>query len=205
MIDEDEQAWLKYSQYRKWFNKLYVADHFGYSCGPAGISVPYSGEYVVRPIYNLAGMGVGAKILYLTPDDTHLIAPGYFWVEKFIGTHYSFDYIKVNQRFEQLNCYIGKNTPENLSLFTSWSKSSATFTLPDSLQELNVDKLNIEVIGDKIIEVHLRNGFDHLMQYEEILPVFEGQELNKDGYMYVIGPADGYGHLEKKRLGYYVK
>lgn len=205
MIDEDVVAWNEYPQYRKWFNKLYVADHFGYACGPSGIPVPISGEYVVRPIYNLAGMGVGASIICLDEDDINLVPAGYFWVERFFGTHYSFDYVKEKNQFVQLNCYVGTNSPDNLSIFTSWIKSPKTFTLPPSLQSLSVDKLNIEVIGDKIIEVHLRNGFDHMMKYNEILPVFKGQPNIKEGYTYVDGPADGYGKLEKPRLGYLVK
>ena len=205
MIDEDEIAWSKYPQYRKWFNKLYVADHFGYRCGPAGIPVPYSGFYVVRPIYNLSGMGVGATVECLTPYDINKIPPGYFWVEMFFGTHYSFDYVKTNNTFEQLNCYVGTNTKENLSLFTSWIKTNYKFILPPSLEALDVERLNIEVIGDKIIEVHLRNGFDHMMQYEEILPVFKGDSKTREGYTYVEGPADGYGHLTRPRIGYLVK
>lgn len=205
MEDEDVIAWYKYPQYRKWVNKLYVADLFGYSCGPAGIPVPKSGNYVVRPIYNLAGMGVGATVQFLNPEDLHKVPPGYFWVEQFTGTHYSFDYVKINGKFQQLNCYIGTNTPDNLSLFTKWVRDEETCELPWVLEELDVEKLNIEVIGDKIIEIHLRNGFDHMMWYKEIIPVFEGDSTEMTGYTYVKGPADGYGHLSKPRIGYLVK
>lgn len=205
MIDEDEQAWLKYPQYRKWFNKLYVADILGYVCGPAGIPVPNKNEYVVRPIYNLGGMGVGASIKILRPEDIDQVPPGYFWVEVFKGTHYSIDFIKTNGRLQQLNCYVGTNTPDNLSLFTSWIKSNYQFSLPEKLKLIDVPRLNIEVISDKIIEVHLRNGFDHMMEYNEILPVFEGDSTAREGYTYVEGPANGYGYLKRPRIGYLVK
>jgi len=205
MLDEDEIAWLTHPQYRLWFNKLYVAEHFGYKCGPSGVSVPKKDHYIVRPIYNLAGMGVNAKLKTLKPGDHHKVPAGHFWVEYFRGTHYSIDYVKINNQFEQLNCYIGTNTPKDLSLFSSWIRSNHRYTLPESLNQLSVERLNIEVIGDKIIEVHLRNGFDHMMQYEEIIPVFKNERKVKKGYTYVEGPADGYGKLKKPRIGYLVK
>lgn len=212
MVDEDEQAWLKYPQHRKWFNKLYVADAFGYKCGPAGIPVPDPGFYVVRPIYNLAGMGVGAKVMFLHPKDIDKIPPGYFWVEYFSkGTHYSVDYVREGNEFVQINCYIGINNSDNLSVFSSWFRNSHKFCLPQPLKDLDVEKLNIEAIGNKIFEVHLRNGFDHMMQYEKIYPVFEKPngvtfhscpDITK--HEYIEGEADGYGYLQCKRVGYYV-
>jgi len=201
----DEDAWLKYPQYHKWFNKLYVAEHFGYKCGPAGLKVPCPNNYVVRPIYNLAGMGLNAVVLYLTPTDTHLIQPGYFWVEYFKDTHYSIDYVKKDGVFYQVANFIGINKPENLSLFTSWKQTDYQFTLPDSLKELEVDNLNIEVIGNKIVEVHLRSGFLHLKEYVELIPVFDHQSTSRFGYKFIEEYDDAKGHLHIKRLGYLVR
>lgn len=206
--DEDVDAWYRYPDYRKWFNKLFVAYHFGYKCGPAGIPVPTAGYYVVRPIYNLAGMSVGAKMVHLEPKDIDKVPPGYFWVEEFQGTQYSIDYVRVDGKFQQLNCYIGKRNVNNLSFFRSWTKSTHQYSLPISLQTINVPRLNVEMIGDKIVEVHLRNGFDHMMEYEEIYPVFEGINHscpNVFEFEYIEGKADGYGHLTHNRIGYYVR
>jgi hypothetical protein len=197
-------AWFRYPQYRKWFNKLYVADLFGYKCGPAGIPVTEAGYYVVRPIYNLAGMSVGAKLVYLEAKDIDKVPPSYFWVEEFHGIQYSLDYVKEDGKFKQLNCYVGVRDYENLSLFKSWTKSNHIYTLPDCIESIDVPRLNIEMIGDKIVEVHLRNGFDHMMQYQEIYPVFEGIKhscLNIHEFEYIKGVADGYGHLKNTRLG----
>ena len=204
--DEDVDAWYRYPQYRQWFNKLYVADLFGYRCGPAGIPVPEPGSYVVRPIYNLAGMGVGAKLIDLTPEDISLIPPGYFWVERFQGTHYSVDYVRGEQGVTQLNCYTGVNDPDNLSRFYHWKKTDYKFCLPTEIANIDVPKINIEAIDDKIIEVHLRNGFDHLMHCDEIIPVFSlDPPKSLPGYKYVEGSAEGYGWLDNPRLGYWVR
>lgn len=204
--DEDVDAWYRYPQYRQWCNKLYVADLFGYCCGPAGIPVPQCGNYVVRPIYNLAGMGVGAKLVYITPAELCLIPPGHFWVEYFQGTHYSIDYVKSQQGFEQINCYMGANDPNNLSRFYQWKRSDHLAALPPQLANIDVPRINIEAIGDKIIEVHLRNGFDDLMHCDEIIPVFAKDPPKVMlGYEFVEKAADGYGWLDNPRLGYWVR
>ena len=42
-------------------DKLILASKMGYKCGPAGIDVPESGDYCVRPVVNAYGLGIGAK------------------------------------------------------------------------------------------------------------------------------------------------
>ena len=66
---EDCDSYVKYPKHRKWFNKLWLAEMLGYKCGPAGTDIPEDGVYVVRPIYNLGGMGAGAKVVELKKDD----------------------------------------------------------------------------------------------------------------------------------------
>ena len=68
-IDEDEQAWVAFPQHRWVFNKLEVALKLGYEAGPACVPVQHTGTYIVRPIYNLYGMSVGAKRVFLRKED----------------------------------------------------------------------------------------------------------------------------------------
>ena len=205
--DEDVEAWHLYPHYRLWANKLFVAEKFGYVCGPGGIPVPKEAKYVVRPIMNLAGMGVGARILTLHPEDIEKVPAGYFWCEVFKGRHLSIDYVKKDDgKFHLLNVYEGVNTEEDLTRFRSWTRIDYHHIFLDKmLSELDVPRLNIETIDDKVIEVHLRNGFDHMMQYKEIIPVFKGDPKRKDGYKFVEGLASGYGSLLYPREGYLVK
>ena len=42
-----------------------IAETMGYKCGPGGTAIPETREYVIRPIYNLAGMGVCTTIKVL--------------------------------------------------------------------------------------------------------------------------------------------
>ena len=43
---QDDDAYNLYPHHRKWFNKLYVAELFGYDCGPAGVAPTKDGTYV---------------------------------------------------------------------------------------------------------------------------------------------------------------
>ena len=79
---EDPDCWEKYSHLRLYFNKLWLADELKYICGPCGVPVPKDGKYIIRPIYNLTGMGIGAEIKYLKKGE-NIIKPGYFWSEFF--------------------------------------------------------------------------------------------------------------------------
>ena len=88
----DEDAWLKYPHHHNWFNKLYVAEQMGYYCGPCGFAPSRSDYYIVRPIYNLGGMGVGTSIQYIEADDYTMVPPGYFWCEILLGKQYSATY-----------------------------------------------------------------------------------------------------------------
>ncbi len=58
---DDDDAYKKYQKHHKWFNKLYLAESLGYNCGPCGLAPDVSGWYMVRPIYNLYGMGAFAE------------------------------------------------------------------------------------------------------------------------------------------------
>ena len=97
-IIEDYQVWKEYPQYRWTMNKLEISLRLGYHAGPAGIPVDKTGWYIVRPVYNPYGMGIGAHKKWLSVDEQDEMAchkhipPGYFWCEWFEGAHYSIDY-----------------------------------------------------------------------------------------------------------------
>lgn len=74
---DDCDSYLKYPHHRNWFNKLWLSEMLGYKCGPCGVEIPEDGTYVVRPIYNLSGMGIGAELKQLKKDDIST-PPGYF-------------------------------------------------------------------------------------------------------------------------------
>ena len=209
----DLKAWKEYRHLRCFYNKLYIAELFDYQCGPAGVEPPCPDEYVVRPIINMAGMGCSARIVHLDSDSVKTnVPPGYFWCERFHGRQLSVDYVKEFGVWRQLNAFEGFNFETDLSRFSLWKKVEDKIEIPNQLQPIldsGIQKLNFECIlteeGAKIFEVHLRNGMDMLMQYDEIIPVFKGDPKSRSGYKYIEGFTDGWGQLLYPRIGYLVK
>ena len=142
------------------YDKLILARKLGYRCGPAGTSPRSPGEYIVRPCVNFMMMGHGAKVekilQYRNGFDT---PPGYFWCERFYGRHLSFDF----HHGKQVLAVEGfREDPNRLDRFSKWQKCEDVLTLPDFLVTITkkYEWLNVECIGDKIIEVHLRYNDD---------------------------------------------
>ena len=79
-LDPEEQYWQNPNPDTMWVtDKLILASKMGYKCGPAGIDVPESGDYIVRPVVNAYGLGIGAKKMFIEQTTTH-IPPGFFGV-----------------------------------------------------------------------------------------------------------------------------
>ena len=237
MIDEDYQAWDKYPKYRWVFNKLDIALRLGYQAGPACVPLPAIQSHfkaVVRPIYNLYGMGIGARVFTFTPEIDNdfivnhgCIPPGYFWCEYFKGIHYSIDYRSTTSpagslfRWEPFHAMMGKNTEKDLTRFNSWTSiEPPKMLLPDFINKImDVDHLNIECIDDKIIEIHLRTGNDILHDMPlgtKAIPIWSDEkndkkELEKEGYKFKsnLHPNSfnygADGHLKYVREGYMIK
>lgn len=213
---EDSDAWIKYPQHHDWFNKLWVAEQFGYKCGPGGTDIPEKGVYVVRPIYNLGGMGARAKVVEMSEGDYSTVPPGYFWCEYFNGLHYSANYKwkwdrdTINGRWEGVSCWEGINFPINLTKFEEWQRIDYIPKLPSSLDTLSdVGEINVEFIGDNIIEVHLRKSPDP--EYTHMIPLWQSDYADKKdhylmhGYKYVEAYDNANGYIDDPRLGFLVK
>jgi hypothetical protein len=91
MNNPDVEAFLKTKNEDLWiYDKLILCKKLGYICGPKGQPVPEPGEYVVKPIVNMMGMGLGAKKVFIQ-DSTEHLEDGFFWCEIFKGRHLSVD------------------------------------------------------------------------------------------------------------------
>lgn len=159
---DGEDAWV--------YDKLILARRLGYRCGPAGVAPDSPGEYIIRPISNYRMMGRGSRIMHIDAG-ADVIPDGYFWCEVFTGRHLTFDY---NYGVQCL-AVEGFKDSDRTDRFCLWRRTQDVFQLPDQL--LAVAKkyqwLNIEVIGDKIIEVHLRYNDDFSgHDADEIVPIW---------------------------------
>jgi hypothetical protein len=150
-------------------------------------------------------MGLGARLKYLMPHDTHTVPPGYFWCEQFKGTQRSIDY-HWNHGWQQTSAFEGHNEPDQLYRFTSWTRCDYQTQLPAVLDVLkDCEHINVEFIADKIIEVHLRVSPDP-QEYAHLIPVWNDQTLlMPPGYTWIASPDNADGLLPSTRLGFYVK
>jgi len=168
---DDSSVWSTIDSVDLWiYDKLILAKRLGYDCGPAGIAPTKTNEYIVRPISNYRMMGRGSSIMTI-PADTDIIPDGYFWCEVFKGRHITIDY---NYGVQTL-AVEGFKDSTRTDRFSSWKRIEYSYELPPLLQPiaLKYEWLNIEMIDDKIIEVHLRYNDDFANHNSnEIIPIW---------------------------------
>lgn len=203
---EDSDAWIKYPQYRKFFDKLYLAQLLGYDCGPSGLAPSRSDWYIVRPTYNLSGMSAGARIQYIESGDYSCVEPGYFWCEVFTGQHISVTY----NHLKPINAWEAEvEQIDNAPRFTRWYRVYRNLPkLPDKFNTISSTYINAEFIGDKLIEIHFRPSPDP--EYDELIPVWSDREydsklLSKQGYKFISSFDNANGFIKHHRIGFYVK
>jgi hypothetical protein len=198
---DDTLAWNTFPQHRQWFNKLWFSLQQNYNCGPTGVAPTNSGYFVVRPIYNLSGMGVGARKQYIPAGDLTKVEPGYFWCEWFDGPQHSVTY-EWKGTWEVTSSWNGVNDSSDLTRFLRWTKSTYAPDLPPLFNELqDVGLINIEFIGDNPIEVHLRPSPDPNW-YAEYIPVWADEQIPVDDPTWVASFDDANGFLPIPRIGF---
>lgn len=192
----DSEAYQLYPKDSVWYNKLFLAEMLNYNVGYGLIFK--SGRYIVRPTVNLQGCGIGATIGDYQKGDQ--IPIGYFWSEIFTGRHITIDYSKINNSWQQGHTFEGfKNDPENLLQFSMWKRVEYNYELPSIFNSIQASQLNIEIIGDKIIEVHLRHNTDPV-DYDVFIPIWEYTQQCPDGFVKINDKEQHPG-----RLGFFVK
>lgn len=203
--NNDAEAWLLLPSYRAWFDKLLVSQRLGYLCGPGGVAPKVSGAYIVRPIYNLSGMGAGARRQWIDACDDRGVEPGYFWCEYFTGDQHSvsYEWNDTLQRWLPLSSWKGTLAEGSLTRFLKWERSSFAPQPPAICNELSkIGQINVEYIGDKAIEIHLRLSPDPEWG-DEIIPVWSDQTPPDADFFESFDDADG--HIGIARLGFVVK
>lgn len=173
MYIDDKDVWATCPTEYLWiYDKLILARKNGYLAGPAGISVPKAGWYIVRPITNIRMMCRGASKQWLTPDDTDKIPDGYFWTECFNGRHTSVDFHYGLQTL----AVEGFRDNDRLDRFCRWERIADKYKFPQVLGELwrLTPWINVEYVDNKIIEVHLRWNDDFSNHNSDVIyPVWK--------------------------------
>ena len=197
---QEDTAWTNTDTEDLWiYDKLILSKKMGYVCGPTGVDVPEDGFYIVRPVTNIVGLGIGAYEQYLTVEGwTDHLPPGTFWSEIFEGDHLSIDY----EWGEPILNIQGFRYPESFVRWKKWIKVEQTVELPDILKPIakKYQFMNCEYIGGKLIEVHLRKNPDFDFDNVEFIPVWQGQDTTPpEGYRYVECPE------YNQRIGAFVR
>lgn len=164
----DTQAWTRYPQFRWLYNKIKICEIQNINHAPMPIETTKF-PVVLKPIINLYGMGHNAyKINNLKEFYKYWHSNG-FWMECFSGNHYSYDIIILNGKIVFNICFLGISHPKVFGAFSYWeSLNQNEKKIPESIQKIiqqHLQKftgiLNVECIGDFVIECHLRMGDLH--------------------------------------------
>lgn len=201
MLDSDAAAWRAHPQHRDWFDKLRFSLRMGYRCGPCGVAPDLSGWYVVRPVYNLEGMGAGARLEHIGAGDDRRVEPGYFWCERFTGRQLSVTY-RWDGGWVPVSSWEGELAEGSLTRFVRWTRSDEAPAAPAVCAELaDVGWVNVEFVGGNPIEVHLRVSPDPDWG-DEVVPVW-ADEGEPEGMVRAYDDAGGF--IGVPRLGFVVR
>ena len=158
---EDGDAWAWYPEYKWIYNKLAIVESQGIPCGPHGLDPPNFPVFS-KPIYNMRGMGAGSRVIRSLKEYKHLQRPGHMWMPLWEGDHVSTDCAVVNGEPRWWRHVIGDALDEGM--FDHWTvlaelRPEVETYCGDWIRR-NLSNytgiVNVETIGTKIIEGHLR-------------------------------------------------
>jgi hypothetical protein len=179
------------------YNKLFLSRVLGYTCGPAGTTVPKPDFYIVRPSFNLFGMSRFARKEWIEKR-TDTMHPSEFWCELFEGEHLSVDYHHQQQDLVILGT---KNEEDPIYKWKKWEKIEKRVDFPEVLKKLkgNYEWINCEFIGGHLIEVQFRRNPNFRYKNTVAIPVWdEEMEENNEEYRFIEDES-------YERRGFWVK
>ena len=158
---DDVPAWDLYPERRWVHNKLAICETQGLPHGPHGTMPPLFPVFS-KPIYNLRGMGAGGRVIASHAAYLSSLTPGHFWMPLLTGPHVSTDLALVDGRI--VWCRHTTGVPAAQGTFDFWIVHAEP--MPDLERYLGewiaqnmrgfTGIINIETIGGRIIECHLR-------------------------------------------------
>ncbi len=163
------------------YNKLFLSRVLGYTCGPSGTTVPKPDFYIVRPSFNILGMGRFARKEWMEFNTDH-IHPAEFWCEIFTGEHLSVDF--RNQKSELV--VIGhKKENDPYYKWEKWERIDKNIEFPEILKDLkgNYEWINCEFIGGNLIEVHFRKNPDFRYGNTVAIPVWDEENVENMSFI----------------------
>lgn len=208
MIRTDAEAWAAYPQDRWVYDRLELAALQGYPCGPAGIEPPGRPEeweklWWSKPIINLDGMAIGSG------PYQHPVPPGHFWMPRFHGEHLSLDFARDEKG--RWSCVLAvENIPladGRPHMWVRWDAATPGLPpFPRILQSVDAPVVNVEFIGNQVIEAHLRPNPDFEgRDFRNLVVVWAddpGLEQIRSMRNFIAAPEDCDGQLKPARVGF---
>jgi hypothetical protein len=158
---EDADSWTWYPRHRWVYDKVAVALSQGLAAAPHGVE-PKKYPVFSKPITNLKGMGVGSRVLRDAADYTTHYAPGHMWMTLLDGRHVSSDVAVLDGKPVWWRHATG--APGAEGTFDYWTvhadadaaiEAHCGAWIAQHLADYS-GMLNLETIGGRAIEVHLR-------------------------------------------------
>lgn len=164
----DREAWRLYASHRQVYDKLQLAKAQGlvaYPCSVSPMDVGIAPEQAlfVKPIVNLQGMSINARV-----EQAESIEPDAecFWTEVFEGPQTSTDCLLLDGKVLWLGHTLAsatkhKQRPVSWQLGIELDDEAKLISLVESQLGGYTGICNLERIGERVIEMHLRgsNGF----------------------------------------------
>ena len=204
---EDSDAWQWYPAHRFVYDKLWLALSQNLEAAPHGVP-PQRYPVFSKPIINLRGMGVGSRVLESEVDYVTHCTPGHFWMTLLQGRHVSSDIAVVAGEPRWWRHVTGK--PAGEGTFDYWIVQAEPLPAIETQcgQWLRnnlagyTGMLNLETIGGRIIEAHLRFADQWPDLYgpgwvDAVVGLYEGRDWDfpdddrSEGYSVVLFGPNG--------------
>ena len=158
---DDPDAWSLQPRHRWVYDKLRIAESQGIECAPHGVA-PRRYPVFSKPIVNLRGMGLESRVLADASAYARHRRPGHLWMTLLTGAHVSTDLAVQNGTVRWLRHAVGipgpRGTVDHWVIEASPRPALADYCRAWTHAHLAgyTGMLNLETIGERIIEAHLR-------------------------------------------------
>ena len=161
----DPEAWNLFDEYRWVYDKMTICASQGLTYGPIGTN-PTEYPVCLKPITNLLGGSIKSQVCHSLEQYQQITDPGLFWSPYHMGEHYSFDFIMARGQVVESFILRGEKLQHGAfdywELITEMDVSESIYRHAHNWLETHLDNytgcINVEAIGNYIIEVQLRMG-----------------------------------------------
>jgi hypothetical protein len=205
----DIDSYLRYPNENIVYDKYYLSKIQNIQSAPIPI---YPSKYpvIIKPIYNLYGMSKGFKIIKNKKEfKENIQLLGFFWQKYFNGNQINVDMVVKNG---EILDYFALDSKPSINGSFEYHRYTKNYKLTENIKKIIKLLLqnykgvcNVEIINNKIIEMHLRLNGDYFIFNDD----FERELLNflltgelKRNYIineYTFFPIFSYKKIDNKK------